>query len=114
MVKDPKTRIQKWLKNYHEPNSKKRQYVTSQVAYEFNLQAKLERTIKEILNKTNIPTIFNIPYLNFARKLLSLKRHYLNHQLKTEINFIMTKALHQGLDKKVLKKIQKAVMSIET
>ncbi|MEO0091990.1 MAG: hypothetical protein ABIK61_04715 [candidate division WOR-3 bacterium] len=105
-------RTERWLRKYNEPNPIKRQYVSSQVAYEFDLQVKVDSAIKEVLSENAVPTILNIPYLNFGRKIYALARRYSGKQLLTEIDFMMYKSVGQGLDKAILTKILDVVLNM--
>lgn len=105
-------RTERWLRKYNEPNPIKRQYVSSQVAYEFDLQVKIEQAIKEVLAETAVPTILNIPYINFGRKIYALAKRYSSKQLEQEIDYVMYKSLGRGLNKEVLNKILDVVLDM--
>ncbi|MCX8014974.1 MAG: hypothetical protein N2748_03045 [candidate division WOR-3 bacterium] len=112
MTTKAKVRTERWLRKYNEPNPVKRQYVSSQVAYEFELQEKTDEAIKEVLAETTVPTILNIPYLNFGRKIYALAKRYSGKQLQTEIDFVMYKSVGRGLDKAVLEKILDVILNM--
>ncbi len=112
MMTKASIRTERWLRKYNEPNPLKRQYVSSQVAYEFGLQEKNEKAIKEVLSETGVSTILNIPYLNFGRKIYALAKRYTGNQLQSEIVFVMYKSLARGLDKAVLDKILEVVLNM--
>jgi len=112
MLTKASVRTERWLRKYNEPNPIKRQYVSSQVAYEFELQVKTDKAIKEVLADTNVSTILNIPYLNFGRKIYALAKRYSGNQLQTEIDFEMYKYSGRGMDKEVLKKILDVVLNM--
>ena len=112
MLTKASVRTERWLRKYNEPNPIKRQYVSSQVAYEFDLQEKTDKAIKEVLADTNVSTILNIPYLNFGRRIFSLAKRYSGNQLQAEIDFEMYKYSGRGLDKEVLKRILDVVLNM--
>lgn len=112
MITKASVRTERWLKKYNEPNPVKRQYVSSQVAYEFDLQVKVDTAIKEVLAETAVSTILNIPYLNFGRKIYALAKRYSGKQLQTEIDFVMYRNTGRGLDKAVLVKILDVVLNM--
>lgn len=47
MMTKASIRTERWLRKYNEPNPIKRQYVSSQVAYEFELQLKPTKRLKK-------------------------------------------------------------------
>ena len=112
MLDKASVRTERWLKKYNEPNPVKRQYVSSQVAYEFDLQVKLEQAIKEILADSAVSTIMNIPYLNFGRRIYALAKRYSGKQLQNEIDFTMLRFSSRGLNKEVLDKILETVLDM--
>ena len=105
-------RTERWLRKYNEPNPVKRQYVSSQVAYEFDLQVKLEQAIKEILADSAVSTIMIIPYHNFGRRINALAKRYSGKQLENEIDFAMLRFSSRGLNKEVLDKILETVLDM--
>ncbi|MEO0092014.1 MAG: hypothetical protein ABIK61_04835 [candidate division WOR-3 bacterium] len=111
-MKKASLRTERWLEKYYEPNPLKRQYVSSQVANAFELQVHTDNIIKSILSESAVSTIFNIPYLNFGRKIQALARKYAGKQLQTEIDFLMSKAQAQGLNKEILEKILTAILNM--
>jgi len=112
MLTKASVRTERWLRKYTEVNPIKRQYVSSQVAYEFDLQEKTDKAIKDVLSETNISTMLNIPYLNFGRRIFSLAKRYSGNQLQTEIDFEMYKYSGRGMDKEVLKRILDVVLNM--
>jgi len=114
MLTKASVRTERWLRKYNETNPAKRQYVSSQVAYEFDLQEKIEKTVKEVLAEAAVSTILNIPYINFGRKIYALAKRYTGKQLQSEIDYVMYKSLGRGLDKAVLTKIMDVVLNMFT
>jgi len=106
------TRTERWLSKYNETNPVKRQYVGAQVAYQFELQEKTDTAIRSVLSKSGVPTILNIPYLNFGRQIAKLTKRYTNQQLQDEIDCVMYRYLKQKLDKEILNQILDVVLDL--
>jgi hypothetical protein len=110
-VRKAKYRLEKWkVKTYDAKGKKLSPETEEKMRRAFAHQEKLENTIKQLLGKIGVPTWQNTSYLNVARKIDALKRHYSEDELKKQTDTIMAKGLEQKLDKTTLEKIKNRVL----
>ena len=110
-VRKAKYRLEKWkVKTYDAKGKKLRPETEEKMRRAFAHQEKLENAIKKLLGDIGVPTWQNTTYLNIARKIDGLKRHYSEDELKKQTDTVMAKWLEQKLDKTLLEKIKNRVL----
>jgi hypothetical protein len=113
-VREVKRRLDKWehkitLANKGTKMEAMQPKMKKNAEIEFTKIVKLENDIKEILGEESLPTIFNVPYLDFGRQVYRLKKLYTDQALANEITIIKDKWRARGLQDKIMEKIQAVV-----
>ena len=110
-------RIKKWDKNYNAESASRRQMLwkqkmKEQLAVEFEAAERLENAVKKIMGESGLPTWHNIPYLNFARQIYKLNRHYGGKTLKREIALLVRLSRQKQLKYRLLIEIRDTILEL--
>jgi hypothetical protein len=111
------SRIKNWDKNYNLESAGKRQIrmkqmIKKSLKKEFALAVMLENEVKKIMGESGLPTWHNIPYLNFGRKALKIRRRFDGAMLENEIAMLVILATQNLLQEPILYKITEAVLRL--
>ena len=111
------SRIEKWDKNYNAESvghlqMRLKPMMKEQLLVEFKALEQLENAVKKIMGESGLPTWHNIPYLNFARQIYRLNKHYSGNMLKHEIALLMQLSRQKQLKYRLLRKIRDAVLAL--
>lgn len=114
-VRQVKHRLDKWDHKVKLANKgTKLEAMHSKMKHNAEIQftnlVNLENKVKLILGEVGIQTMFNVPYLDFARQLYRLNRLYAGDQLKKQVMIIRNKWHARGLDDSIMDRIEKIVI----
>ena len=111
------SRIKNWNRNFNAQSAGKRQMQMKQMmkkslSFEFKLAIMLESEVKKIMGESGLPTWHNIPYLNFGRKVLKLRRRFSGNTLHNEIGLQINLSEQNLLQQPILLQIVRAVFEL--
>ncbi|MCS7259137.1 MAG: hypothetical protein NZ601_07270 [candidate division WOR-3 bacterium] len=103
---------EKWLVKQPAYSKEAQNFYRQVLTYEFQLQTVLNQKVKKILADSNTPSIYNIPYHNYARHVFKILKTTPKPQQTSRLKAATARWQKLGLEPKILKRLLASVRSL--